>query len=260
VKNAAVEEVRAAGEALARTEPGTPIVLVADERGDKPALFITRYANNLRDAVPAARVPDVHVWVGTASDYLNGRPSVTGEVEHDAMALASWADVRSISKERALAVAVEGFDTNTFDEALGLPGARLLAPGVVALPGSLGVPCGSACPSDPALAEPGAGLLSPWLPVWLAPLELAGFALLGLPWARLALERSGTVLRVALAPAFGLAALSLSSVLSDAVGLRLSSGGGWVTLALAAVGWVLRPAPRAHGAAHERRPPDRATR
>ena len=80
------------------------------------------------------------------------------------MALASWADVRTIPRGRALAVAIEGFDPATFDQALALPGAKLVAPGVVALPGSLGPSCGSACATNPALAEPGSRLLSPWLP------------------------------------------------------------------------------------------------
>ena len=38
------------------------------------------------------------------------------------------------------------------------------------------------------------------------------FGLVGLPWAGLALDRPQPLLRVALAPAFGLAALSLASV------------------------------------------------
>lgn len=260
IKNVAVEEARAAGAALGRTPPGTPLVLVVDDRGDKPALFITRYANNLRDAVPAARVPDVHLFVGTPASYLRRLPSVTGQREHDTMALTSWADIRSIPRGRALAVAIEGFDPDTFDQALALPGAKLLAPGVVALPGNAGPPCGSACPRNPAMAEPGSGLLSPWLPVWLAPLLLVVFGLLGLPWAGLALDRAEPILRVALAPAFGLAALSLASVLTDVAGLRLSGAGGWVALALAAGGWLLSPLLRAREGASEPRPRDRQPR
>lgn len=239
VTRIALAQSRAAGAAFGRTAPGTAMVLVVDDLSDKPGLFITRYENYLRDEVPAARVPDVHVFVGTPTAYLAGRPSLTGGREHDAMALTSWADVRTLPAGRTLAVAIEAFDREGFAEVLALPGTTTPGPGVAALPGRTGVPCGPACPPNPALTEPGAGPLSPWLPVWLAPALLALLGLLGYPWTRLALSGSDSSIPVALAPAFGLAALSLASVLCDVLGLRLSGAGGWVALAVAASGWVL---------------------
>src|SRR2546423_15576614 len=83
VPPAALAQSRAAGLVLAGMPPGTPLILVADDRSDKPALFVTRYANYLRDGVPGDRVPDVHVFPGTAADLLAGRPTLTGPPEHD---------------------------------------------------------------------------------------------------------------------------------------------------------------------------------
>lgn len=249
VTRTALEQTHEAGAAFGRTAPGTAMVLVVDDLSDKPGLFVTRYENYLRDEVPAARVPDVHVFVGTPAAYLANRPSLTGRREHDTMAQTSWADVRTLPVGRTLAVAVEAFDHDGFAEVLALPGATTLAQGVAALPGRTGMPCRSACPQDPTLTEPGAGPLSPWLPVWLAPALLVLVGLLGYPWAKLALSGSESLDLVALAPAFGLAAISLASLLSDALGLRLSGSGGWVALAVAASGWPLSPLLRAREAA-----------
>src|SRR5207247_2256204 len=58
-------QLRTVGAALGRLPAGTPVVLVMDDQGDKPGLRVTRFANDLRDAVPAARIPDVHVFVGS---------------------------------------------------------------------------------------------------------------------------------------------------------------------------------------------------
>jgi hypothetical protein len=249
VTPSALVQARAAGAAFGRTASGTAMVLVVDALSDKPGLFVTRYENYLRDEVPAARVPDVHVFVGTPAAYLANRPSLTGEREHDAMAQTSWADVRTLPAGRTLAVTIEAFDRKGFAKAQALPGATTLGPGVTALPGRTGVPCGSACPQDTALTEPGAGPLSPWLPVWLAPALLVLVGLLGYPWARVALPGSDSSIPVALAPAFGLAVISLASVLSDVLGLRLSGAGVWVALAVAASGWLLSPLLRAPEAA-----------
>src|SRR5205814_8602743 len=94
-------------------------------------------------------------------------------------------------------------------------------------------------------ADPGAGPLSPWEPVWLGPALLLLFWAVGLRWSRLALPRSGVLIRVALAPAMGVAALSLASIAADAAGLRLGQAGGWVALAIALVApWLIAPPDR----------------
>jgi hypothetical protein len=245
VSPAALAQSREAGAALAATPRGSPLILVADDRGDKPALLLTRYANYLRDGVPGDRVPDVRVFPGTAADLLAGRPTLTGRPEHDRLANDAWRRIRPLLARRPLVVAIRAFDPRPFRSAP--PGSRAIAPGVLALvPGRW---CGAGC--GRAGAAVGAGPASPWLPVWLSPVLLAMLGALGLSWSTLAMPGRPLLVRLSVAPAFGVAALSLGSVAADAVGLRLAGAGGWVALALAALGWAgpLWPGTRDRGRA-----------
>ncbi len=208
----AVAQARAAGAALAQQPKGTPLILVVDDRHDKPSLFLTRYANYLRGAVPGARVPDVHLFVGSPADLAAGHPGLTGQPEHDALARESWAEVRPLLAREPLAVVVQAFDPAAFRRATAIQGgrgSRIIAAGVVALDGYRGGRC---CPpKGSGDADPGAGPLSPWEPVWLAPALLLLLWAAGIRWSRLALPSSGVLVRLALAPAMGVAALSLAS-------------------------------------------------
>jgi hypothetical protein len=242
---AQLAQLRIVGSALGGLAPGTPVVLVMDDHGDKPALRVTRFANYLRDAVPAARVPDVEQFVGSPADLMAGHPTLTGQTEHDALATTTWRALRATLRRPTLAVVVHAIDPTGFSRAAVLPGARLLGPGVLALPGFDPKPgVGSA---DPArLTEPGAGPMSPWTPVWLAPMLFLLVAVTGWPWARLGLPApTPAAVRTALAPAFGVAALSLAAVATDAVGLRLTGPGGWLSLIVALSGWWILGARRA---------------
>ncbi len=238
-------EARAVGAALGAMTPGTALVLVADDRGDKPALFLTRYANVLRDAVPAARVADVYLWVGTPADFMRRAPTLTGRPEHDRMALDYRRRALPHVGRRSLAVEIQSFDRTNFRAAAALQGSRLLAPGVVVLPAHMGRNPAPGAPTAPSLRDAGAGPLSPWLPVAVAPLLLAALAAVGWPWARLALGAAAAPIGAdaavaAVAPAFGAAAIGIGSVATDAIGIRLSSAGGATVTAVAALlGWAV---------------------
>jgi hypothetical protein len=233
------EQARSVGAALARTAPGTPLVLVLDDRSDKPALFVTRYANDVLGAVPAARIPDVHVFVGRPADLVGGRPTLTGDPEHDRLARDYWRRVRPALGRRPLVVSVRSFDRAGFASASALRGAQPIAPGVVALPSWTPRPVDPARLPGP-LGEPGAGPMSPWLPVGFAAALLAVFAAIGWPWSRLTLPAAAPANAGALAPALGAAALALGAVLADAAGLRLSGSGAIAALLVALLGWPLR--------------------
>jgi hypothetical protein len=256
VTPAQLAQLRIVGSALGRLPAGTPVVLVMDDHGDKPALRVTRFANYLRDAVPAGRVPDVALFVGSPADLLAGHPTRTGQAEHDALATTAWLALRQDLRRPALAVVVHAIDPAGFDDAALLPEARLLGPGVIALPGLDPEP--ALGPTGPArLTEPGAGPLSPWMPVWLAPVLFVVVAVTGWPWARLGLtDPTPAAVRFALAPAFGGAALSLCAVATDAAGLQLAGAGGWVAAAVALSGWALLAARAAFRASGSGRTPD----
>jgi hypothetical protein len=232
-----IEQARAVGAALATTRPTTPLIVVMDDGSDKPALFITRYENDLRDAVPGGRVPDVHVFVGSPKDFLAHRPGQTGLLEHDRLAQGYWARIRPLLHREPLVAVVQGFDPAGFRTASAMPGSRRIAPGVVVLPG-IGSPVGAGSGLPGALTQPGAGPLSPWTPVWLAAALLAGLGAIGWPWARLSLPAAANGDLLGLAPVFGAAALSLAAVAADAVGLRLGGPGAFVATAVAASGWL----------------------
>lgn len=224
-------QARAAGLALAGTPPGTPLILVGDIRAQKPGFLVVRFASYLRGAAPPARVPDVHVFVGSVQDFLARRPTLTGNREHDLLAGSYWAQIEPLLDEDPVVVVLQSFDRATYRAALDLSGSSRIGPGVVALPGFAGA-------SDPdadasaALREPGEGPMSPWTPVWLSPLVLAIVTALGWPGARLSLRHSTLLSRVALSPAFGLAALGLTSVAVDALGVRLSDAGAYIAVGL----------------------------
>ncbi|MGH2573683.1 MAG: hypothetical protein ACRDGU_09455, partial [Actinomycetota bacterium] len=163
----------------------------------------------------------------------------TGHLEHDRIARSYWAKLRTVLTRDPVAVSLQAFHEDTYLAAAQLPGASLIGPGVVVLPGFGGpgaVPGSDRRPSPdgPDLAEEGP--LSPWNPVWVCPILLALIAAVGWPWSRLALGSSIPLLQVALAPAFGLAAVAVASLLADAAGLRLSGGGGFAALAAAVAG------------------------
>jgi hypothetical protein len=232
-----LEQARAVGSALATTKPTTPLIVVVDDRSDKPALFITRYGNEFRGAVPAGRVPDVHLFVGTPTDFLARRVTLTGQAEHDRLAFGYWAKIRPLLHRGPLAIVAEGFDAPAYRSTVALPGSTRVAAGVVALPG-FGLPSAPVPGLARSLSEPGAGPLSPWIPVWFGPALLAGLAGLGWPWVRLGLPAARAADTAALAPVFGAAALSIAAVAVDAVGLRLSGAGATVALVLALLGWA----------------------
>jgi hypothetical protein len=235
----AATQVRAAGSAVASQPRGTPVVLVSDDRSDRSGRYVVRNLNYLRAAVPGGRVPDVLAFVGGPADLVSRRPGLTGDPEHDAMSRAFWEEVRPRLDGSPLALSIRGFDPRGFREASALPGATVIGPGVVALPGYAGTPCGGPChPTRPSLSEPATLTFSPWVPLWVGPPILALLALLGAGWVRLALPRADPGTAVGLSPAFGLAGLALAGVTVDALGLRLGSAGGWLTAALALFGGI----------------------
>jgi hypothetical protein len=155
------------------------------------------------------------------------------------MANLSWREVRPLLARHPLAVVVRSFRAAGAPAPTAVPGETAIAPGVSAVPGMTGTPASGTTGLPAEETRPGAGPLSPWLPLLLAPALLAILAALGWPWARVALSGAHPRAWAALSPSFGAAALGLACVAADAVGLRLSGAGGFVALGLAASGWVL---------------------
>ena len=73
-----------------RSQPGTPLVFVADSPDTAEALFLlTHTANVARAALPPERADDVYVFLGTPADLAAGVPSTTGDPRYDIASAAS---------------------------------------------------------------------------------------------------------------------------------------------------------------------------
>lgn len=246
----ALSQARALGFLVGR-EPGTrPVVVIMNDESERPALSVIRRENYLRQEVPAGRVDDLYVFVGTPRDFLASRPTVVGHREHDLLSRDYWSEIAPLLSERPFVVVLDEFDSASYRQALTVPGARRVGPGMVALPG-FGPSARAIGSRDPALRQPGPGPISPWLPVWFAPALLALAGAVGWPWARVALPHADPPVPIALAPAFGLGVVALAAVAVEAAGLRLSGPAGWFAFVLAVAAGIAAFALRAGARAPE---------
>jgi hypothetical protein len=226
-----------AGGVLRSQAPGTPLILIDNDRTASPGLTVARYGNYLRDSVPPERIPDLLVFVGSPGELIDARLVPTGLVEHDRIAATSLRRVRGLIGRHPLVVVLQNVDPSSFGAALRSipPTARsTVGPGVIAFRLGAGAPAPTG--SRPL---PGTGSVSSWLPVGLAPAVLALLWIAGWGWARAALPARARDLVPALAPACGLAALAIAGMAVDWSGLRLAKGGGVVAYLVAtAGGWA----------------------
>jgi hypothetical protein len=197
---------------------GVPAVFIVDDP-DATATFLgARAANILRAAADPDRAADIYVFVGTVSDYFADRPTIRGDPEYDALSRLTLADIprEPLSLIFVLAPFYRGGD----------PG------------------------SDPRLIEHEPGLwISESLPEFSVgyvrrPLGFGASSPLGISSATIAIlavltvlglgfalaSFDDTVTAIATAPAFGAAAITLTAVTLDRLGLRLAQ----IPVALAA--------------------------
>ncbi len=203
-----------AGRIADTTPQGTPLVFVVDEKGSTSIFQAVKNANVIRAAMPPDRVGDVHIFLGEVDDLLAGRPTLRGKEPYDTLSAQLLADIPE--GERAVFV-VSAFDRS--DRSAGDPRLTEWDPGVAStLPG--------ARPLDPLPGE-----LRSVSSVWIVGATLAIAALLwavGFGWARLVF--ADLVTAAAAAVGFGVAALALSALVIERLGVPL---GGWWGPALA---------------------------
>jgi hypothetical protein len=206
-----VRRVAEAGRVAEAARPGTPLVFLVDNGEPTVSFLATRAGNVIRDALPADRVRDAYVYVGSPQNWLAGRPTLVGDQQHDELSRLYLRDIRAAGGH-PLAFLLAPFNRP------GLAGARaagdVVARGVVVLGPHL-APVGAEI--DPVRPTSswllvGAGLLSFLL---LAAVGL-GWALAVVPWRRAAL---------ALAPSLGAAALIVAGIALERVGVPLSGAG-----------------------------------
>jgi len=210
--------------AEATTPPGTPLVFVVYQR--TTAAFLPVVAGNtIRAAVPPGRIRDVYLYVGTPRDYLAGRPTLTGVPEHDAMSRLFLRDIQRAGGS-PMAFVLPAFN----------PGARQAAAklGTRVAPGVFVLDTGRPVKRAPALA---AGELPvptlPWRFVLVGVSCFLLLVLIGLGWSTAATGWGFG--GVALAPAFGIAALVIGGIALERLGAPLTGAGPRVISAGVAV-------------------------
>ncbi len=218
-----VDRVTTAARIADRMPTGTPLVFVVDDDDTTATFLATRAANVIRAAVPPDRAGDVFVYVGTPANLLDARPTVTGAPEYDALSRISLADIPTDGPE-PLALVVVPFDRTSTGHAD--PRLTRWSRGVFSsVPGAL------------ADAGPVRDPLEPSTPAGIA---LAALAILGLAWiagygwSRWTIADRPTA--IALAPAFGVAALILAGIALERLGLPLAGSAGATVVALVAGG------------------------
>jgi hypothetical protein len=198
-----------AGRIAATLPPGTPLVFVVDDLDTSATFLASHVANIARATVPPERADDVYVFVGRVPDYFAGRPTVKGTTEYDTLSRTSLEDLPD--GPRALFVVREyDRDPAAFEDPhlvewtssvwSDVEDPRTLAP----LPGELG----------------GSG---PW-PIGLSTIAiLVVLCVIGSGWARWAFE--DPLAAAATATAFGVAALTVTALILERLGVPLT--GSW---------------------------------
>jgi hypothetical protein len=236
VEEAELLAARGAARSIAHLPPGTPLVFVVDTAEDAPGFHVVRFSNVIRMELPPGRIRDLSIAVGRPSDYLAGRPSRTGDVEHDRISLATVAETAGLARRGAVLV-IEPFNEPGFDEAAGL--GTIVAPDVVSLRGgrAIGAPV-------EAVERPGLG---PGPLVLLSVASLALLWVLGAGWVWWALPGAGHLAISCAAPSAGLAVAVFAAYTADRLALAAGGPGGpAAAIVLGALGYAaaaLRPPP-----------------
>jgi hypothetical protein len=208
--------------AATNTELGDPIVLLVDDRDDTATFLAARAANIALAAAPPRRARDVHVFVGTAIDFFEGRPTERPNPEYSALSRLTLAEIPEGSEPIVLVVDpfYRGRDAQVH------PRLNRVAAGILASEPSSSTPVLVEQPERRSWGPSGRfGMVLGTAGI------LALLGALGLGYAATAFHDSVTA--VAAAPAFGTAGLTLVAVALDAAGLRLQTLG--VALAASAL-------------------------
>ncbi len=208
-----------AGRIAALTEPGTPLVFVANDLETNGLFHMAHVFNVARAAVPADRADDVYVFMGTAPDLLDGRASVRGIPNYDAASARSLEELPDGS--RAIFVVAE-----LDDDSAELDDPRLVrwSPTVATtVPGPAAL---AALDGEPTPSTSGDMIAA-------AIRTLLLLIVIGLGWGWWAMGDAASAF--AAAPALGLATLTITSLALERAGAPFGTPGG-ATLAVVSAG------------------------
>jgi hypothetical protein len=243
----AVDAIVTASRYAAATPPGTPWVFPVDSPSSKISFLATRARNVIRAAVPPERIRDVYVIAPPPPAGL----SSGDEREWSELARLYAAETTTASRgaPAPIVIDVAAFDGRADRRPLCGPRApdapvspvcEALDARMVKIADGVSISGGSAAAVVAPLAARDGTLDSSAGRVAVAsPLVLAILAVAGLGWSLLL--TGDPVRALALAPAFGTAAIVLGGVIADRLGLRLDgAGAGLLVLGVVSVAGYLR--------------------
>jgi hypothetical protein len=222
-------QIRTAARYVDGLPDGRPALFLVDTGSRRPDVDAVLADHWIRLSVSPERIPLTAVYVGDMDNLDAGRPTVrAGNARFDRASRRFWAGDRSLLGRRPAVIVLSALDRSSARLAGSRPGAEV-APGVAVIRGP--VPQGGVPPAPPPARVPvavlallGAGLV-------------AMAAAVGSGWA-VAVLPSGV--RLALAPALGIAVLVLAGTMADRAGVRLDGIPAIAVAAgAAAVGWCL---------------------
>lgn len=227
-----LDAVARAGSAIAALDldPGAPLVFVVDTDEPAAAYHVTRAGNLIRMGVPAGRIGDVRIAVGSPPDVLAGRVTRTGDREHDRIAAVYLREAEPILG-RASTFLIRPLNEAGWDPTLG----REIAPEVLLLsePSTAGgSPIVGAADQSPDGYDTGEI-------IWRSILALAVMAVIGGGWARWGLPERGRRAAASAAPSVGIAVAVAATVVADRLGVRPGEiASTALVLAVGAAGYV----------------------
>jgi hypothetical protein len=212
--------------AEAITDAGTPIVVLVDDDDDTASFLATRAANILRAAATPDRARDVYVFVGRATDFFEGKPTQRANPEY--VELSEFTLARIPDDPDRLVLVLRQFYRGV--DVVGHPRLREFTDEIwvsryeeIRFHGMDEPRRLSWRPSNPPA-------------ITFATVSiLALLIIVGLGYALAAFD--DLVVAIATSPAFGAAALTLTAVALDRIGLRLAGlGVAFAASALAGLG------------------------
>jgi hypothetical protein len=186
-----------------------PVVFIVDD-ADATATFLgSRAANILRAAADPDRAPHMYVFIGTVSDYFDNRPTVRGDPQYDALSRLTLADIPRTPEPLVFVLA----PFYRGDDPAGDPRLILHEPGLWGSEPLPEISVGSG--EEPLEFGPSSRSGISFATIAI----LVVLTVLGLGYALASFDDRVTA--IATAPAFGAAALTLTAVALDRLGLRL---------------------------------------
>jgi hypothetical protein len=222
----ALGQIARAGEYAAALGPGQAVVITY---GDSDVLKAFLYRRVLEAVLPAVLRERLLIFPGTGRDALAGRVVPSGDPSVQAAIRELFAEVRPRLEAGAPIVAARNLDSSGFHEGT-RRGSPMMGEDIVILRGPPPAEDLADRPTEPLVPLP-----TWWVLLLQSSFMLGVLILSGLGWAGFLVPRAPAAVRIALAPVFGVAALSMASLLAVRAGFSIGDSAGTVVVLVALV-------------------------